>query len=151
MTCSGSKIIPLQFGSRGYTWTFQLAPVSVPILGADFLCYHHLHVDIAGERLLEPSSCESLPTPSDTSDFTPCNNLLHEFSGVVFILFTDHKPLTHALFRTFSPGLLINRDISVSSSANSQGRLSICLGLKTVLQTTCLALLQLNHPPPHCQ
>ena len=36
MVCSGTKIIPLCFscgtGSKVYTWTFQLAPVSVPLL-----------------------------------------------------------------------------------------------------------------------
>ena len=41
MICSGSRLIPLRFsfesGSRVYTWNFQLAPVSIPLLGADFL------------------------------------------------------------------------------------------------------------------
>ena len=41
MICSGTKIIPLRFscgaGSKVYTWTFQLAPVSVPLLRANFL------------------------------------------------------------------------------------------------------------------
>ena len=41
MVCSGSCIIPLIFScgtnSKVYFWNFQLAPVSVPLLGADFL------------------------------------------------------------------------------------------------------------------
>ena len=41
MICSGTKIVPLRFscgaGSKVYTWTFQLAPVSVPLLRANFL------------------------------------------------------------------------------------------------------------------
>jgi len=37
VTCSGSRTIPLRFGTWNCSWTFQLAPVSVPILGADFL------------------------------------------------------------------------------------------------------------------
>ena len=41
MICNGTKIIPLKFscgaGSKVYAWTFQLAPVSVPLLRADFL------------------------------------------------------------------------------------------------------------------
>ena len=71
---------------------FQLAPVSVPILGADFL-----H-DVAGGRLFKPSDPlppgESLPTASASQDFpllanllsTPqaIKDLLHEFSDVVY-------------------------------------------------------------------
>ena len=37
LTCSGARIIPLWFGTWNCSWTFQLAPVSLPILGADFL------------------------------------------------------------------------------------------------------------------
>ena len=68
MTCSGSRIIPLQFGSKRFQWTFQQAPVSIPILGADFLSHHHLLVNMAGGRLFEPSDPlppgEFLPTAS---------------------------------------------------------------------------------------
>ena len=50
MIYCGIKIVPLQFsccaGSKVYTWTFQLAPVSVPLLGADFLEHFDLLVDI---------------------------------------------------------------------------------------------------------
>ena len=50
MVCSGSRMIPLRFscgsGSKVYTWNFQLAPVSVPLLRADFL--QHLLVNIKG-------------------------------------------------------------------------------------------------------
>ena len=53
--CSGSRFTPLQFRSKLYHWTFQLAQVSVTILGAELLHHHHLLVDIAGEHLLEPA------------------------------------------------------------------------------------------------
>ena len=53
MYCSGTRIIPLCFGSKSYDWKFHLAPVSTPILGADFLRHNHLLVDIAGGRVLE--------------------------------------------------------------------------------------------------
>ena len=107
MTCSGSRIIPLQFGSKRFQWTFQLAPVSVPILGADFLRHHHLLVDVAGGRLFEPSDPlppgDSLPTASApaSQEFplranllsTPqaIQDLLHEFSDVVY---SDKLPAT---------------------------------------------------------
>ena len=56
MICSGTKIIPLRFscgsGSKVYTWTFQLAPVSVLLLGVDFLEYFNLLVDIKGQKVV---------------------------------------------------------------------------------------------------
>ena len=42
VSCSGSRIIPLRFGSWNCSWLFQLAPASVPILGAGFLQHHDL-------------------------------------------------------------------------------------------------------------
>ena len=56
MICSGTFNIPLHFscssGSRVYSWNFQLAPVSVPLLGADFLEQFNLLVDIKGRKLV---------------------------------------------------------------------------------------------------
>ena len=69
MYCSGTRIIPLRFGSKSYDWNFHLAPVSAPILGADFLRQHHLLVDMAGRRVLESSTLnsigESFPSSED--------------------------------------------------------------------------------------
>ena len=52
MVCSGSRIIPLHFScgleSKVYSWNFQLAPVFIPLLGADFLQHFNLLVDIKG-------------------------------------------------------------------------------------------------------
>ena len=100
MTCSGSRIIPLQSGFKRFQWTFKLAPVSVPILGADFLRHHHLLVNLAGGLLFEPSDPlppdESLPTASApaSQEFPLSANLLsspqsiqdlfHEFSNEVY-------------------------------------------------------------------
>ena len=56
MICSGSRIIPLRFscgtGSKIYTWNFQLALVSVPLLGSDFLEHFNLLVDIKGGKVV---------------------------------------------------------------------------------------------------
>ena len=60
MYCSGTRIIPLRFGLKSFDWKFHLAPVSTPILGADFLQHNHLLVDIAGGRVLESSTLNSV-------------------------------------------------------------------------------------------
>ena len=56
MVCSGTQIIPLCFscgsGSKVYTWNFQLAPLSAPLLGADFLQHFNLLVNIKGRRVV---------------------------------------------------------------------------------------------------
>ena len=64
MFCSGSRLIPLRFScdskSRIYTWSFKLAPVSVPILGADFLQHFNLMIDIKGRRLIHVDRLEDV-------------------------------------------------------------------------------------------
>ena len=45
--CAGTREIPLCFGSSGFSWYFQLHPITVPILGADFLWHQHLLLDVA--------------------------------------------------------------------------------------------------------
>ena len=61
--CSGTRIIPLRFScgskSKVYSWNFHLAPVSVPILGADFLHHFDLLVDVQGCRLVRAAPCSS--------------------------------------------------------------------------------------------
>ncbi len=42
--CGRETIIPLQFGNHKFEWPFQLAPVAIPILGADFLKLSGYHV-----------------------------------------------------------------------------------------------------------
>eukprot|EP00731_Ephydatia_muelleri_P032551 Em0024g95a len=42
----GSRIVPLQFASKGYKWSFTIADVSRPLLGADFLRANSLLVDL---------------------------------------------------------------------------------------------------------
>ena len=51
LTCSGSRIIPLQFGNHKFDWQFQLAPVAIPILGADFLKHYNLLLDVSNQRV----------------------------------------------------------------------------------------------------
>ena len=64
MICSGSRLIPLCFscgsGLRVYTWNFQLAPVSIPLLGADFLEHFNMLVDIKGRKLVHADCPEDI-------------------------------------------------------------------------------------------
>ena len=52
ITSHGMKDIQLRFAGHTYSWSFRLAQVTQPLLGADFLAHHHLLVDVAGQRLL---------------------------------------------------------------------------------------------------
>lgn len=50
----GSKTIVLDLNLRHtYQWTFIIADVKQPILGADFIKYHRLLVDLSGHRLID--------------------------------------------------------------------------------------------------
>ena len=64
LPCFGAHVIPLRFGSRHFSWSFQLAPVSVPILGSDFLRHHALLVDVARARVLDADSLDVLSAVS---------------------------------------------------------------------------------------
>ena len=68
MFCSGSRLIPLRFscgsGSRVYTWNFQLASVSIPLLGADFLQHFNLLVDIKDRKLVYADCSDDVVIPA---------------------------------------------------------------------------------------
>ena len=49
----GSREIRLRFAAKDFSWTFILADVNKPILGADFLAHHSLLVDVANRRLVD--------------------------------------------------------------------------------------------------
>ena len=109
MVCSGTKIIPLRFscgsGSKFYTWTFQLAPVSVSLLGADFLEHFNLLNDIKGRKVVHAQCPEDVimhasPSPqpafhhaSFLSASPQIQKLLSEFPDVLSSDgFTASKP-----------------------------------------------------------
>ena len=49
----GTRYIELCFGGHRFGWDFVTAKVSVPLLGADFLCAHGLLVDVKNRRLID--------------------------------------------------------------------------------------------------
>ena len=109
MICSGSCLIPLRFscgsGSKVYTWNFQLAPVSIPLLGADFLQHFNLLVDIKGRKLVHADCPEDVviqASPGPQLEFKSVSflsapqavqNLLKDFPDVLSSDgFTASKP-----------------------------------------------------------
>ncbi len=72
----GSRLIPLQFGSRRFQFQFLLADVDQPILGADFLAEFDLLVDTKNRQVLQNLSFEPLApprfSPADSSVASVC-------------------------------------------------------------------------------
>lgn len=68
----GPKTLVLDFGlARPFTWTFEMAKVTNAIIGADFLHYFGLLVDIRRNRLVNPVNQQSTKTTR-----TPTTNAL---------------------------------------------------------------------------
>ena len=61
----GTSRLRVSVGGRLLDWTFVVADVMLPILGADFLAHYNLIVDVRRQRLLHASSLAS--TPIDTA------------------------------------------------------------------------------------
>ena len=57
----GSRTLSLHFASKKYQWTFTIADVSSPSLGADFLSLNSLLVDLKGNRLVDAVTFFSIP------------------------------------------------------------------------------------------
>lgn len=59
----GPKELHLDIGlAREFTWRFEMADVSRSIIGADFLNYYGLLIDVRNHRLVDPSSSASVNT-----------------------------------------------------------------------------------------
>lgn len=63
----GKRTVSLQFNKRRFQWTFTVAEVSQPLLGADFLRAHSLLVDVKGQRLIDSSDFTSIGVRSITT------------------------------------------------------------------------------------
>ena len=73
--CYGSRMIPLQFQRRRFTWDFEIVEIKKPFLGADLLIAHGLVVDLKrgcvtsneDQHLVLPCSLHVLSTSGDFS------------------------------------------------------------------------------------
>ena len=59
--CFGEKKLRLHVGHRVYEWTFLVADVRRPLIGADFLTSSSLLVDLKNKRLVHPEELVSTP------------------------------------------------------------------------------------------
>ena len=57
----GEQEVNIRLSGQTYTWTFIIADVRHPLLGADFLSHYSLVVDVARHRLLNTDSYTSVP------------------------------------------------------------------------------------------
>ena len=61
----GSRAISLDLGFRKFTWSFVLADVNRPMLGADFFCSNHLLIDVYTSHIIDATTYESVPVWHD--------------------------------------------------------------------------------------
>eukprot|EP00731_Ephydatia_muelleri_P033543 Em0032g5a len=93
----GSRIVPLQFASKGYKWSFTIADVSRPLLEADFLRANSLLVDLKGRRLVDAETYHSVPSEQlglrhlhlNTVKSNQYNTLLSRFPEITMPVFTQ--------------------------------------------------------------
>ena len=60
----GTRTLSLQYASNTYQWSFIIAAVSCPLLGADFLCSNSLSGDLQGKWLEDAATFLSVPLSS---------------------------------------------------------------------------------------
>ena len=83
----GKKELPLNYGPKRYIWKFVVADVFMPIIGADFLYYYSLAVDVR-HRCLIPTSSSVMKNGGQTpqsfaaSSTDPFDVLRNEFADV---------------------------------------------------------------------
>ena len=71
IACWGDRRLHVAAGGRRFTWTFLLADVAMPIIGADFLRHFGLLVDLGEMRLLARGGgwSQHLVEPSGSGTF----------------------------------------------------------------------------------
>ena len=91
------------FLRRSFTWSFYVAAVNKPILGADFLQHFNLLVDLRNRTLVDPLtslSTRGMAAPGNTTGFStvsktnPYANLLSDFPSLTQP-YSATRPVTH--------------------------------------------------------
>ncbi|CAF96161.1 unnamed protein product [Tetraodon nigroviridis] len=95
----GTRSVTVCFSGRSFTWDFVLASITVPIIGADFLCSNGLLVDVANRRLIDAVSFATFPCltggpgPLAHASFAATGNVFQQLLG-------DFPSLTTPAFST---------------------------------------------------
>ena len=88
----GKTKVLLRIDVHSYEWSFHLANVSQPILGADFLRKNALLVDLGGSRLIDNPPNQPItnkqqtnkqPTNSQQTNNTPCVNNINNYNSLL--------------------------------------------------------------------
>ena len=64
----GRHHLDIRIGNRKYGWSFVVADVTLPLLGADFLANYQLHVDVARAQLVDTASLAATPIAAAPGD-----------------------------------------------------------------------------------
>ncbi|XP_068233882.1 uncharacterized protein [Palaemon carinicauda] len=130
--CYGTRVLKISIMGRFYSWPIAIGDVRHPLLGADFLAYHDLLVDVAGKRLIDIGICQNRPlragpgiTLISAVVAQPYAALLHEFPDIfkpelrqlpgstskhrVYHHINTTGPPTHAKFRPPPPAVEAER------------------------------------------
>ena len=98
----GTRTLPLRLGNQLFQWTFAVADVSRPLLGADFLRAHALLVDLKGSRLIHASTYASVDaTPSALT--VPCISSLVSSQNLFADVLANRRELTTPVFSHTAP------------------------------------------------
>jgi hypothetical protein len=103
--CWGEKQLPVQFLGRRFTWTFLLAKVEFPILGADFLKHFNLIVDLAASQLLATDTLQRFAAGPPAATAAAAQS-----RGGLFSAVESTPPLFRGVFNEF-------QDVASSSSS----------------------------------
>ena len=111
----GLKEMPITYDNRRYLWNFLVADVTMPIIGADFLTYFSLAVDVRNRRLLPTDAVASCAPPLIPSELQDFNDVFSASltnrppgrlpQGIQHHIKTEGPPV-HAKFRRLSPSKL---------------------------------------------
>ncbi len=104
----GKKTVAITLGERTLTWSFHVADVSRPIIGADLLIANDLAIDLRGRRLIDLSSFAAIPASSIQtspipgihevkSDDTECSRVLNEFPDLLIPRFNISAENKHGV------------------------------------------------------
>ena len=98
----GHRYLTLRLGSRKLSWNFTVAEVTQPILGTDFLCHHHLLVDMSHRRLMDAKTFETIRV-SAAPDYTSCVHTIRDSNDNFERLLMEHPALLCPTFCSALP------------------------------------------------